>query len=132
MESVALRRTIALRLAYGVAQVRDADAGNHRRIAEDGRRAGQVVEQSNSGAEKNRRDVDVDFVEEASIQALLNGVGAVDPDGFPRGGGLRLVPGAFDAVGHEVDSRLGSRPSSGDVVGQHKRWSPRVISAPAL
>src|SRR3954469_14433677 len=116
MESVALRRTIALRLAYGVAQVRDADAGNHRRIAEDGRRAGQVVEQSNSGAKKNRRDVDVDFVEEASIQALLNGVSAVDPDGFPGGGGLGLVHGALEAVGHEMHSRVGTRPSRRDMV----------------
>jgi hypothetical protein len=44
------------------------------------------------------RDVDVDFVEEASIQALLDGVSAVDPNGLPGGGGLGLVHGTFDAV----------------------------------
>ena len=72
-----------------------------------------MVKESNSGAKKNRRDVDVDFVEEASIQALLDGVSAVDPNGLPVGGGFGLVHGAFDAVGHEVDSRVGSRPSGG-------------------
>lgn len=65
----------SLRLAHWVAQVCDADAGDHSRVAKDGWRAGQVVKESNSGAKKNRRDVDVNFVEEASIQALLNGGG---------------------------------------------------------
>ena len=57
-----------LPLAYWVAQVCNADARDHRRVAKDGWRAGEVVEESNSGAKKNRRDVDVDFVEEASVQ----------------------------------------------------------------
>src|SRR6187200_2838615 len=123
---------VGLRIAYRVAQVCNADARDHRRIAKDGWRAGEVVEESNSGAKKNRGDVDTDFVEEASIQALLDGVGAVDPNGLPGGGGFCLVYGAFDAVGHEVDSRVGSRPSSGDPVGKYERWSPSVISAPAV
>src|SRR3954470_22419363 len=118
--------------AYWVAQVCNADARDHRRVAKDGWRAGEVVKESNSGAKKNRRDVDVDFVEEASIQALLDGVSAVDANGLPGGGGFGLVHGAFDAVRHEVDSRVGSRPSGGDVVGQYECWSPRVISAPTL
>jgi len=69
------------RLAYRVTHVRNADARFHRRVAEDGWRAGEVVEESNSGAKKNRRDVDVDFIEEASkpltlralVQRLLGG-----------------------------------------------------------
>jgi hypothetical protein len=75
---------VGLRLAYWVAQVCNADARDHRRVAKDGGRAGEVVEESNSGAKKYRREVDVDFVEEASIQALLDGVSAVDPNGLPR------------------------------------------------
>ena len=110
----------------------NADARDHRRVAKDGWRAGEVVEESNSGAKKNRRDVDVDFVEETSIQELLDGVGAVDPNGLPGGGGFGLVHGAFDAVGHEVDSRVGSRPSGGDVVGKHECRSPGVVSAPTF
>jgi hypothetical protein len=43
----------------------NADARDHRRVAKDGWRAGEVVEESNSRAKKNRRDVDVDFVEES-------------------------------------------------------------------
>jgi hypothetical protein len=93
-----------LRLPYWVAQVCNADARDHGRVAKDGWRAGEAVEESNSGAKKNCRDVDVDFVEEAGIQQLLDGVGAVDPNGLSGGGGFGLVHGAFDAVGHEVDS----------------------------
>ena len=123
---------VGLRLAYWVAQVRNADARDHRRVAKDGWHTGEMIKESNSGAKKNRRDVDVDFVEEASIQALLDGVSAVDPNGLPGSGGLGLVHGAFDAVGHEVDSRVGSRPSVGDVVGKDECRSPGVISAPAV
>src|SRR5215208_4348799 len=110
----------------------NADARNHRWITKDGWRAGEVIKEPNSRAEKNCRNVDADFVEEASIQQLLNGVSAMDANGLPRSGSLSLVHGAFDAVGHEVDSRVGSRPSGGDVVGNDECWSPAVISAPAL
>src|SRR4029077_13071570 len=88
--------------------------------------------ESNARAKNDRRDVDADFVEQSSIQALLDGVSAVDPDGLPGGGGFGLVHGAFDAVGHEVHSRVGSRPSGGDVVGQYECGSPGVIASPAL
>jgi hypothetical protein len=57
----------------------NADARDHRRVAKDGWRADEVVEESNSGAKKNRRDVDADFVEEAGIQALLDSVGGRTP-----------------------------------------------------
>src|SRR5262245_5248310 len=83
-----------------VAHVCNADALDHRRVAKDGWRAGEVVEESNSGAKKNRRDVDADFVEQAGIEELLDGVGAVDANRLPVGGGLRLAYRAFDAVGH--------------------------------
>src|SRR5688572_2103166 len=72
-------------LVYWVGPVCKADApgspsGCQGRLA--CRRGGR---KSNSGATKNRRDVEVDFVEEASIQALLDGVTAVDPNGLPGG-----------------------------------------------
>jgi hypothetical protein len=76
-----------------------ADARDHRRVAKNEWRAGEAVKESNSGAKKNRRDVDVDFVEEPSIQQLLDAVGAMDANGLPGGGGFGLVQGAFDAVG---------------------------------
>jgi len=84
----ALRCGEGLRLADWVAQVCHADARDHRRVAKDGWRVGEVVKESNSGTEKNRRDVDVDFVEEARIQALLDGVSAVDPHDFPTAAAL--------------------------------------------
>ena len=61
----------------------NADPRDHGRVAEDDWGAGEVVEESNSGAEKNRCDVDVDFVEESSVEALLDGVCAVDSNGLP-------------------------------------------------
>ena len=57
-----------LRPAYAVARVCNTDALDHRRIAKDRWRPGKVIEESNSGAKKNRRDVDVDFVEEPGVQ----------------------------------------------------------------
>src|SRR3989442_15012828 len=56
----------------------------------------------------------------------------MDANGPPGGGGFGLVHGAFDAVGHEVYSRVGSRPSGGDVVGKYECRSPSVVSAPAV
>ena len=80
-----------------------ADAGNHLRVAQDGGGAGEMVEESNAGAKKNRSDVDLDFIEEAGIQALLNGVRAVDGYRLSGSGGFGLADGALEAVGHEVD-----------------------------
>ena len=110
----------------------DADALDDGRVAEDDWGAGEVVEESNSGAEKDRGDVDVDFVEESSVEALLDGVGAVDSNGLPGSCGSGLVDGGFDAVGNEVHSRVGTWPPVGDVVGEHKCRSPGVVSAPSL
>src|SRR5262245_47867588 len=91
-----------------------------------------MIEESNSGAEQNRRDVDMDFVEEPRIHQLLDGVGTMHPNGLPSGGGFGLFHGALDAVGHEMDSRVGSRPSGGDVVGEYECGSPSVVAVPAV
>ena len=55
-----------LRLAHWVAQVCNADTRDHRRVAKNGWRAGEVVKESNSRAKEHHHDVDVDVVEEAS------------------------------------------------------------------
>ena len=54
---------IELLRAHRVAQMRDADAPNHRRIAKRGWRAREMVEESNAGAEQNRGDVDIELIE---------------------------------------------------------------------
>src|SRR5258708_27570892 len=110
----------------------DADAWDHGRVPEDDRGAGEVVEESNSGAKKNRCDVDVDLVEESSVETLLDGLGAVDSNGLPGSWGLGLVHSGLDTVGHEVHSRVGTRPPVGDVVGEHECRSPGVVPAPSL
>ena len=56
------------RFPYRITQVRYADSRGHRRIAEDGRRAGEMVEEANAGAEKHRGDVDGQLVEKSNIQ----------------------------------------------------------------
>ena len=81
----------------------NADARDHRRVTKDRWHASEMVEEANSGPKKYRRDVDVEFVEESSIQQLPDGVGTVDPNGLPGGGGFGLLDGAFYAVRHEVD-----------------------------
>jgi len=116
---------------YWVTQVCNANSRDHGWVAKDDWRARKVVKESNSGAKKDRCNIDADFVEESSTQQLLYGVSAVDPNGLPGGGGFRLVHGAFETVGHEVDRRVGSRPAVGDVMRKHECWSPRVIPAPA-
>lgn len=90
----------------GVAQVGDAEAGDHGRIAEDDRSAGKVIEESNAGAEQDGGEVDVDFIDQSGVEALLDGIRAVNAHGFPGDGGC-------DAVGDKVDGRTGTRPSAG-------------------
>ena len=97
------RKGKELGIANRVAQVCHADTWDHPRVTKDDWRAGKVVEESNAGAKKDRRDVDAEFVEEAGVQALLDGVGAVNPNGLPGSGGFGLAHRAVDAVGHEVD-----------------------------
>src|SRR5690242_13120250 len=126
------RRPTPARWDERVPYVCNTDARYHRRVAKDGRRADQVVKESNAGAEKHRRDVEVNFVEEAGVEALLDGISAMHPNGLPCGGGCGLLHGAFDAVRHEVDRRVGSRPPGGNVVRHDECRSPRVISAPAF
>ena len=45
-----------------------ADAGDHGRIARDGRRVVEMVQEPNPAAEKNCCEVDIQFVEQSSIQ----------------------------------------------------------------
>jgi len=84
-----------------------------------------------SGAKKNRRDVDVDFVEEPSIQQLLDGVGAVDANGLPGGGGFGLAHGAFDASITKCTVELGRGHPAGTWWSVRMRV-PSVVSAPAV
>jgi hypothetical protein len=49
----------------------DAYACDDGRIAEDNGGFGEVMEESNSRAEEHRGYVDMDFIEEPSVEALL-------------------------------------------------------------
>lgn len=91
-----------------------------------------MVEESYAGAEKDRGDVDVDFVQESSVEALLDGVGVVDSNGLPSSRCFGLFDGGFDTVGDKVHSRVGSWPSVGNVVGEYECRSPGVVSTPSM
>src|SRR5262245_21555090 len=122
---------VGLRLAYWVAQVCDADARDHGRVAEDGWRAGEAVKESNSGAKEKRRDVD-GFRRGGQHSGAAGWCQRRGPQRISRRPRLWLGSRACDALSHELDGRVGSRPSGGDVVGKYECWSPSVISAPAL
>ncbi|AGA35147.1 hypothetical protein TVNIR_3514 [Thioalkalivibrio nitratireducens DSM 14787] len=79
------------------------DACGHCRVAEKGWPAGEVVEESDSRTKKNRPNVDGEFIEESSIQQLLDNVRPMDANRLSASGGFGLAHGAFDAVSHEVD-----------------------------
>ena len=102
------------------------------RIAQDGWCSREVVEESNSGSKQNRRNVNADFIEEVGVQQLLDGVGAVNANGLSASGGFGLFHRTFESIGDEVDSRAGSRPAGGNVVGKDKCRAPSMIAAPAL
>jgi hypothetical protein len=48
----------------------NADAPDHHRVAKDGWHAGEVAEESNSGAKRNRHDVDVNVVEDVAVERM--------------------------------------------------------------
>ena len=54
------------------------------------------------------------------------------PTDFPEAAALACFTALSMPFGHEVDRRVGSRPSDGDVVGKYECRSPSVITAPAL
>ena len=72
---------------------------------------GAIYERPRNERVQWSRDVYVDFVEETSIQALLDDVGAVDPNGLPGGRGFGLVYGGVDAIGHDpTDAARSEQP----------------------
>jgi hypothetical protein len=112
----------------------NGDGPDHRRVAKGNWRVGEVVEESNSGAKKNRRDVDADFVEEPGIQQLPDGVGAVDANGLPGGGGFGLMHGAFDAVEHEAYTLnvMGSDPPVCTSTSPELKYQSNTSATPSL
>ena len=125
-------RHVCLFTAYRVAQVRHSDALDHRWVAENHWGAGEVVEQSNARAKKDRGEVDLNLVEEPRVKELSDDVRAVNPHRLPGRGRLGLTNGALEAVCYEVDCRVRPRPSVRYLVGQHERWPPRMVTAPAM
>ena len=109
------------------------DTGDDGRIPEDGRCAREVVEQAYSCAEQHGSQIDVDLVEQAGVQALLDRLGAVHSYGPRAGSGFRSSNRAFDAVGDELDCRAGPWPAVGHVVGGDESGNvPWVPAAPAV
>jgi hypothetical protein len=94
---------------YGVTQMRDAHTSDHGRIPEDHRRVAGLVEQRDPGSEQQRDEVDVYLVQKPGVEALPDGVAAVNAHRAFSGGSGRLGHGAFEPVGDEVDGRESGR-----------------------
>jgi len=71
--------------------MRDAYTGDDCRIPEDDRYVREVVEQPHSCAEQERSQIDVDLVEQSSVQTLLDCLAPVHAHGLRAGSRFRLA-----------------------------------------
>ena len=112
--------------------MRDTHTGDDCRIPEDDRCVREMVEQPHPCAEQHGSQIDVNLVEQPGVEALLDRLGAVHSHRLRVGSRFRSSNGAFDAVGDELDCRLGPWPAVGHVVGGDESGHiPRVLAAPA-
>src|SRR6478672_722956 len=86
--------------AHRVAQVRHPDAGDDGRVAEDGRRRRDVVEESHPGAEQHCGEVELEVVDQSRVEQPLDRVGAVDGVSSRR----------YRALGSDTRNVMGSEP----------------------
>ena len=82
---------------YGVTQMRDAHTGDHGRIAEDHGRVAGVAEQRDPGSEQQRDEIDVYLVQQPGVEALPDGVAAVNAHRAFAGGSDSPGPRRFRA-----------------------------------
>ena len=120
--------------ADAVLQVRHARRLDRPDLFEPELRA-DAVEQACAAAEHERRDVQLELVDEAGSQVLVDGVGsAADRDVLAAGRRLRLLERRLDPVGHEGERRVRERQRLALVVGEHedRHVERRVVAPPSL
>ena len=103
-----------------IAKVRDALCRDDADDLEIGGLDREVIEEADPLAKKQRHEVDVDLVDEPSIERLLEDGRRADLDVLLAGSLPRLADGALDAIGDEDERRSLMRPIIGDGVCQHE------------
>ncbi len=93
----------------------------------------QVIEQLDTVKEQNGHQVDVDFVQESSLKALLHDTGSAHRNRLLASNLLCYFYRAGHAVGYEREGRSGLDPFLRDPMGQNDdRHVHRVLAAPGL
>jgi len=92
----------------------------------------EMLEQSDAITEQDRRQVDMYFVEQPGLEALLRDTRGGDGHILVACGLLCLTNGAFHAVGHEGERRTLLDPFLWDGVGDNKTRGMGRIAAPGF
>src|SRR5262245_62594932 len=90
----------------------------------------EMVEQSDTLSEQDRRQVDMDFVEQPGLEALLRETRGGYRHILVACGLLCLTNGAFNAVGDECERRSLLDPFLWDGMGNNKTRRMGRIAAP--
>src|SRR5215211_9179668 len=113
--------------------MRHPSALDHPRALQVDRPGAEVVEQADAAPEQDRHQVDVDLVQESCPEALLHDAGGAHADVLVAGNRLRLLQGAFEAVGDEGERRSVIDPRWWDRAGHDKdRDIQGVVAAPPM
>src|SRR5262249_43814023 len=92
----------------------------------------QMLEQSDTRSEQDRRQVDMNFVEQPGLETLLRDTRGGDGHILVPCGLLRLTNRAFNAVGDERERRIAADPFLWGTMGDNKTRGMRWIAAPGL
>jgi hypothetical protein len=89
----------------------------------------QVVEQSDTTTEQDGHQVDMDFVKQSGLEALLGDAGGAYRDTLVPCNLPGLLNGAFYAVGDESERRSFLDPFLRNGMGNHDDWYVHRVSA---
>src|SRR5262245_36494272 len=106
--------------AHLVNEMRDATAFDDCRVVEHHGWMSEVAEESHAVAEKNGREIDVEFVDDSGVETLLDDVGSRDTDRLLAGDGLCLRDRILDTVEDDCDRRVVAWPAFWRAVGDEE------------
>jgi hypothetical protein len=89
-----------------------------------------VVEQADTCAQQERHQVDMDFVEQSGLEALLHDRGGGNDDTLLSGDRPGLRDGAFHSVADEGERPFLLDPFWRGSMGHHNDWDVQGMSAP--
>ena len=80
----------------------------------------EMVKQPDTAAQQHWHEVDVEFVEQSGLEALLRDARGADGNILVPGDFLGLCYRAFDAIADEGEDRILSCPFAGDGMGHDR------------